>query len=227
MSHFSVLVTGENIEEQLRPFCEDICMISDTTCLELDKWGYLHNPNSKWDWFTIGGRWRDWLKLKPGTQGIKNDKGLKGFPMYDQFAMAAARAMDLYEEVAALFDDGVIPRIEHTWVSLPFDERQKIYHSQAGVIKFKEKTKDVPKLRWLFPDEFQCTLEEYAHRDGKAACRTFALLHDGVWYEEGKMLMFGASNKTNESIQSYEETFNKIMTSLPADTMVTVVDCNI
>lgn len=27
-----------------------------------------YNPHSKWDWFEIGGRWRDYLTLKDGTK---------------------------------------------------------------------------------------------------------------------------------------------------------------
>lgn len=43
---------------------------------ELNEAGYLCNPNAKWDWWEIGGRWRDMLKLKhprpcheEGTEG--------------------------------------------------------------------------------------------------------------------------------------------------------------
>jgi len=31
---------------------------------------YRHtNPNAKWDWWTVGGRWTGLLKLKPGSRG--------------------------------------------------------------------------------------------------------------------------------------------------------------
>lgn len=42
----------------------------DWHCEEVDEDGNLlstYNPNSKWDWFTIGGRWDKMLKLKDGT----------------------------------------------------------------------------------------------------------------------------------------------------------------
>lgn len=30
------------------------------------KYGYWENPNAKWDWYQIGGRWNDSIKLKDG-----------------------------------------------------------------------------------------------------------------------------------------------------------------
>lgn len=46
---------------------------------EVKSWGYnidenenlisTYNPNSKWDWYTIGGRWNGWLKLKESQSG--------------------------------------------------------------------------------------------------------------------------------------------------------------
>lgn len=33
---------------------------------ESGNWGYFHNPNAKWDWFVIGGRWENMLVTKDG-----------------------------------------------------------------------------------------------------------------------------------------------------------------
>jgi hypothetical protein len=44
-------------------------------------WGYYHNPNAKWDWYSIGGRWRGFFPLKQnasfkhiGKPGLGNNK---------------------------------------------------------------------------------------------------------------------------------------------------------
>jgi hypothetical protein len=112
MSHFTVLVIGENPEEQLEPFDENLetpeyCKgeISEESKSNMvdyytrngqnpDGLGFdelyaikgkdwdggslrknpitgvweefsTYNPNSKWDWFQLGGRWSGLLKLKP------------------------------------------------------------------------------------------------------------------------------------------------------------------
>lgn len=45
----------------------------DTTCFTYDESGNeltTYNPDSKWDWYSIGGRWHNMLKLKePGDDG--------------------------------------------------------------------------------------------------------------------------------------------------------------
>lgn len=46
------------------------------------------NPNSKWDWYQIGGRWSGLLKLKPGANGVVGERGLMG----SHFAEGADRA---------------------------------------------------------------------------------------------------------------------------------------
>lgn len=35
------------------------------------KYGYWQNPNAKWDWYEIGGRWAGFFKLKPGETGFQ------------------------------------------------------------------------------------------------------------------------------------------------------------
>jgi len=39
------------------------------------KYGYWRNPNSKWDWFTLGGRYSGKIQLKVGTTGETGKSG--------------------------------------------------------------------------------------------------------------------------------------------------------
>src|SRR5690554_2079089 len=36
---------------------------------EQGRFGYLSNPNAKWDWYVIGGRWSGYFKALPGATG--------------------------------------------------------------------------------------------------------------------------------------------------------------
>jgi len=38
---------------------------------ETGEYGYVHNPNAKWDWYSIGGRWADAYLDKYGLPGVK------------------------------------------------------------------------------------------------------------------------------------------------------------
>lgn len=73
MSHFAVAVfidpmfdTIDQVEERLAMYSES----DETYCTEVeidedgDEWRF--NPNAKWDWWDIGGRWCDTIPLKNG-----------------------------------------------------------------------------------------------------------------------------------------------------------------
>jgi hypothetical protein len=116
MSHFTVLVTGEDIDSALAPFIErnedeeskqyftfnieltkaelqaayeasedksDYATVEDYAldyhgyALDDDgNAGYFRNPNAKWDWYLLGGRWTGYLKLKSGATGEVGRPGL-------------------------------------------------------------------------------------------------------------------------------------------------------
>lgn len=85
MSHFTVLVTADNrpdLEAKLLPYHEhgwgaDVddrayLVFKSTGPGDPEEWdekqgdyGYWYNPNAKWDWWTVGGRWSGLLHLKP------------------------------------------------------------------------------------------------------------------------------------------------------------------
>lgn len=80
MSHFAVAVfshtgTEEEIATLLEPYSEDVDETSpyaefveddDYDEDEYGRRGRYENPNAKWDWWVIGGRWSDMLHLKNG-----------------------------------------------------------------------------------------------------------------------------------------------------------------
>ena len=137
MSHFTVLVIGDDVEKQLAPFHEFECTgeddeyvqdidITDEVLAKAEKhnnkkeplvdfiagwygckpvpfgqhpdlsgehkYGYTlvdvegqvtkvvnrTNPNRKWDWWVIGGRWSGMLKLKDGATGERGQPGVMG-----------------------------------------------------------------------------------------------------------------------------------------------------
>lgn len=43
---------------------------------EMQDYGYWENPNAKWDWYLIGGRWSDRLVAKDGVTGKKGEPSL-------------------------------------------------------------------------------------------------------------------------------------------------------
>jgi hypothetical protein len=121
-----------------------------------------YNPDSKWDWYQIGGRWTGSLYLKKNQiTGVKGKRSLLdkriGEPRnYDQ-----ARLKDIDFE--------------------------------------QEEMKDFV---------------------------TFAVLKDGKWYERGKMGWWGCvSNEKPED--EWDKEFKKLLYSLEPEDLITIVDCHI
>lgn len=83
MSHYPVLVlsrTGQSVDELLLPYMENCCedppidfmeFYEDEGC-DVDwrtgKRGYWQNPNAKWDWCVVGGRFSGLLRLNRSRQ---------------------------------------------------------------------------------------------------------------------------------------------------------------
>lgn len=83
MSHFAVAVfchtdDGAELERLLAPYQENnmgdcpkkyLTFFKDEDCdvdEETGERGYWENPNKKWDWWLIGGRYSNWFKTKAG-----------------------------------------------------------------------------------------------------------------------------------------------------------------
>lgn len=66
--HFCVGVIhrdGTDIDDIMRPYDESLEI---QKIVEEDGYEYWTNPNAKWDWFEVGGRWSNRLRLKNGER---------------------------------------------------------------------------------------------------------------------------------------------------------------
>lgn len=311
MSHFSLLVIGDDIDNQLAPFHEFECTGEDNEyvidvditdevkhdyqeekkkksefvkenfvefakswhgCetvafgtspdkegehkfgfIQLDKKGEVEkiirrtNPNKKWDWYQIGGRWTGYFKLKqqvavlhrgilgnPGIQkldpdyksptGEYADQCLKGDidveEMRNEAGEEAAKKYDLFVTVT----DGLPKIISWEKILKKYKENvdlaRKEYHAQLAI----KALRDNKETTWFDFETFLCSRDEYIDRARKDAIASFALLKDGKWYERGEMGWWGIVR--NEKDQWSDE-FNKMFDALPDNTLVTVVDCHI
>lgn len=79
MSHYTVMVVGDDIEKQLSPFQENNmgdCPEEYLEDIEIDGHKYRDNPNAKWDWYSLGGRWSGMIKVKKGKYGQHGSPGV-------------------------------------------------------------------------------------------------------------------------------------------------------
>jgi ribosomal silencing factor RsfS len=206
------------------------------------------NPNCKWDWYTVGGRWSGMLKLKNDAGNVDTasagDVDWEG--MLAPAREEAGKSWDLitrlvaqhpafipFEEVKKKVEGDVVEGVTAKLTGEAImDLVRNTYHEQAMLQALVEAHKDEPLFMHDFGDdivEVQKFKEREAYVNYKAAasCRTYALLHQGQWLQPGEMGWFGMSDKTVDSEIEYTRKFWEIVLALDPHETVTVVDCHI
>ena len=277
MSHFAVLVIGNEPTEQLKPYQEnnmDNCpqeylkFIKDADC-DIDKktgkQGYWENPKAKWDWYSLGGRWSGFFKLKNiALEGVQGHHRAKDFaeisgekvddlPL-DRVDQAYKKDIDFegmknekvekaknrYEKLEKLCG-GTIPKLKFLWKDIlngkqfknfNIEQKRKFYHAQDSIQKIKDLTKktidkkDKVFLMWLDLENYQISKKEYIEEARKSAIVTFAVIKDGIWYENGEMGWWGVVSNEKDT-NKWTEEFNKLINNIPEKTLLSVYDCHI
>lgn len=204
------------------------------------------NPNKQWDWWTVGGRWSGFLKLKHGAAGVLGDKGLMGSCADDGPGRAdVAKAGDV--DFAGMRDeaeqksgrqwdtarDGISAAgLEPTWRSWEqvrhVDHKGEIsaaretYNAQPAM---KAASKALGNPRGGIDDYLQ-PREAFVAAARDRACTTYAIVYRGEWSGKGRMGWFGCSDD-KVSQADWNRLFNDLLDGLPGDTLLTVVDCHI
>ena len=175
---------------------------------EHDAYGYWENPNCKWDWYQLGGRWRGSFLLKEG--GKKHDES--------EVSWAA---------------NGSLPenRVDQAYVK-DIDWDKMADESLENAIEmwkdFQEKRKADPTFdgRWSHGVKEGKEEDEEYYLENSWEFSTFAVLKDGEWYENGSMGWWGVVSDEKEE-HSWKQEFEKLVRGLPEDTLLSVYDCHI
>lgn len=211
---------------------------------EYGNYGRYRNPNAKWDWYQMGGRWAKFFKLKDGTPGLVGPNGTivtNGWAdqarvgdidwegMMEEAEREANQEYDKFEEVTK----GLTP--PERWLDFlegcgginNIDHARVAYGGHSWI----------RALRQAHLDPFLGDAQDYYKIDkgGRGAfvrCKTqgviapFAILKDGEWYEKGEMGWWGIVSDEKAEDKWIDEACTLLM-SLPEDTLLTLVDCHI
>ncbi len=202
-----------------------------------NQWIEHTNPNAKWDWWLIGGRWSGFFTLKEGKTGYSGDvpaimgggksegidQALKGDIDYEVMMQAAAEeAAKKYDEVAKIING----RDFDTWdtvlnsVKENIEEARGVYHSQPVMVDLKE----AYPHQWGDFDEFKQDRDTYIQNNKISSVSTFAILKDGEWLEKGKMGWFAC---VSDEKLDWNKNYLDLLNEIPDDKYLTVVDCHI
>ena len=307
MTHFVVLVIGDDVEGQLAPFHEFECTgVNDQYVIDVDKtsetlaeyerykddhdyptfraflegwygadkivehgqepdrngehkYGWVRvdaagnaveyidrtNPNKKWDWWSVGGRWCDFFLLREGESGKRGSVGLMG---------QARRARVLTEERAMKrVHADVAKKGQIDWEGMAaeamrnaernYDEfLAKIGKSSPGHeayffdIQMRPEVKarlDAMSDREQSRAEYQRltladfeTKDEHAHRCARRAGITRAIVSEGQWVERGEAHWFGVFDEKVDT-DEWDRRYWELIGSLDDDVTLTIVDCHI
>lgn len=198
------------------------------------RYGYWENPNAKWDWYEVGGRWSGFFKLKPNVIGRPGFIALSTKPGYAD----SVRLCDIdiegmrkaaEEEAAQRYD--AFHRIVAGRLVPQFSDVLNAHQGQADAAR---------EAYWSHPviqdltranefsgfEGFKVTREEYMQRAANATLAPHALLLNGSWHQRGQMGWFGVVSDKVENETWYEKLAELLM-ALPPETLLTAVDCHI
>lgn len=319
MSHFTVIVIGENIDEQMAPYAEqdfdekyavfqniekeslteyesdqvDIVVLPDGSAYskyssELNKYknhntpngypegtiekqgsfkeiyptfedfmenwhghsepdsktgfyGYWSNPNAKWDWYVVGGRWTGYFKPKSsdvgtlGQPGSFNNKPRDGWvdiikiKDIDIKAMqdsAVKEANEVYDTLDEILQGRPIP----SWNTIR--EKHGVENIDAARAEYNslEVVQDLNKAKFYFwgnlEETFGPNRQAYVESCKNAVMVPYAVVKDGQWYQKGEMGWFGMSSD-EMSQDEWNQQFWEMINSLDPETTLTLIDCHI
>lgn len=212
-------VPAKEYFDDFRHFMEYWCGYGEDS-FRGDKVGRFTNPNSRWDWWTVGGRWSDSLLLKDGSKTDSAQK--KDIDFITPVNQARERATELFDNMNVLING----REFTTWTQAMAQNEdisvaREVYNDQAIL----EEMKTLADANWGFdPDPFFGDREEYIDNAGLLAISTYAFLIDGEWIEKGSMGWWGMSSNDDPE---WENNIMDIIDNIDDDMYITTVDCHV
>lgn len=156
-----------------------------------------YNPDGKWDWYDLGGRWAgEILRTKDGEptdhEQVKN-LDLSNTKLSDEEFAWRKRFWEINVELAKPVNK---------------DEASEFW-SIYGPHYFLEEY-----------GSFEGYIEAITR------INTYAFIYNGEWYEPGEMGMFGVSSASLDDNIAYRNKFQEIIQNLDPDDYISIVDCH-
>lgn len=203
----------------LKEYIEEYC--GYTYDAEKKDFGYWKNPNAKWDWYQVGGRWAG--KLTVAYDCINCDVGEKswGFGNEDPYA-----AIGRYKKVdVARIKDLIFLDCHAKYIEAKRFWELKIEGQEPRNDKDRELLKDFYRPEYY--------INTYKDKETYAECErtfhTYAVIDkDGHWSAKGEMGWFGCScSEENQEVDFIKNYKKNVFDNAGDDDYITIVDCHI
>lgn len=191
----------------------------------IGRYGYWHNPNSKWDWWVIGGRWSGQLRSQDGSEHNVLQRKDLDLTYIDQ--QVEVKSLDLRYNMNRLKEynswkkigDAVKFGSKDHWTFCDAWEKMLM----CGFVKELKSKEDeyvfnIPGIEEL-KEDYRFLFHPYI---------TYAALNDKGWGEPGEMGWWGCSHAESKDKFDWKRKFHNryISSGKPSDVLV-IVDCHI
>jgi len=193
------------------------------------------NPNHKWDWYLLGGRWTGFFPLKSHTSGSRGKPGLmtKHAPtgtadqcLWGDVDVDKARTK-AEKEARAAFGKWRLVFEEHgrpiSW-SEAIDRHDKDYTAAREFYRAQPAITNRKHGMRCPVDVFGFDEAAYVAKRRDAALSPFAVVRDGKWFAKGDMGWWAAVS--NDKGAAWDVQLAEMFSTLGPDTMVSLYDCH-
>jgi hypothetical protein len=190
---------------------------------ETHDYGYWENPNAKWDWWQIGGRWCGKLMVAADCNNCGYGELSWGCGNENPYTVEAGD----YKKV----DSARIKDLVFLEERKAYDKAKRFWemHIEGRLPETDEEAEEL-KFAFYKPEYYEKT---YGTKETYAECEstfhTYAVIDkNGCWHSKGEMGWFGVSlsdeNQEVNFIRKYKET---VFNNAEDDDYITIVDCHI
>jgi hypothetical protein len=185
---------------------------------ETGKYGYWENPNAKWDWWVVGGRWSGLLKLKDeATTGQMGDR----------------RWTNINENIPKGRVDSA--KVRDIDFSIDMDEYNRNLRFWELVVEgdTPRNVEEEEIVKWSFYYNPEYYLNRYDSKEEYARlCSEFdayaVITPDGKWHSKGEMGWWGISSESHEEAKKWNKSFKEaFIDNADPEWTLTIVDCHI
>jgi hypothetical protein len=171
---------------------------------ETGRYGHWINPNGKWTWYVLGGRWSGFFTLKAGAAGVLGPKNRKVGPQSGENELRAdsCKAGDI-----------------------DFDCAHRRTKTEAETLWAKAHAPNVSEVERKFaygvmPD---MTEEAYVSCAVAGVYGAHAVLMNGSWYEQGGSAWWG-EGPVPATEKHWKRAVRQLLQELPPQTTVSLID---
>ncbi|AQW88882.1 hypothetical protein FDH34_gp357 [Serratia phage BF] len=188
------------------------------------------NPNRKWDWWTVGGRWSGHFLTKEG-----NHEDMIQVHDWD-LAGAMANAVQSYVHFFEKYEASGLNELEYkSWsecvdlFNKDYNAAREYYHSQEIKTKIRElfSSPEEEQKSYLLHDVdtfYKVSRESFIKARVFNEIGTFAVLSDGQWVERGDMGWFGMVSDENAN---WDDIYLDKIREFGDNDYLILIDCHI